>query len=261
MSMPTIPDITPKIDITLEDSINLLLSSIAMEENSLSRLMDAERDKILFVLDTCKNKESTVKDALDINESVNDTIKTLIKMQMLLQFKLENVSKLIPSTSTGTSTSTTTCSTTSTTSTSSSTTKCPKRDCCLKSKSCGVVSNKSDEFHNRDVVLNSSILPGDLKENSIYYYVGHDNHFLSMEAYADVKIKCSNAAHPEEIKVWGSGRLIKGSVFSKTYMNVKFKLLVYSNNIWINEFKMIIESSENMAVIHDSGSVNARRCY
>ena len=32
MSMPTIPDIAPKIDITREQTINLLLASIALED-------------------------------------------------------------------------------------------------------------------------------------------------------------------------------------------------------------------------------------
>ena len=41
MSFPTIPDITPDIDIDFCDAVNLLLSSIALEEISLSRLMDA----------------------------------------------------------------------------------------------------------------------------------------------------------------------------------------------------------------------------
>ena len=40
MSMPKIPNITPRINITLEDSVNLLLTSIAMEEISLSKFMD-----------------------------------------------------------------------------------------------------------------------------------------------------------------------------------------------------------------------------
>ena len=38
MSMPTIPDIKPKIEITLEETIKLLLASIALEELSLAIL-------------------------------------------------------------------------------------------------------------------------------------------------------------------------------------------------------------------------------
>jgi len=43
MSFPNIPDINPDIDITLEDSINLLLMSVALEEISLSELISAEK--------------------------------------------------------------------------------------------------------------------------------------------------------------------------------------------------------------------------
>ena len=95
MSMPNIPDITSKIDITLEDSVNLLLTSIAKEEISLSKLMDAEKDKISFVLHEYQNNDANIESIIDINESVNKTIKNLIKMQMLLQFKLDSVKKLM----------------------------------------------------------------------------------------------------------------------------------------------------------------------
>ena len=50
MSFPNIPDVDPAIDIDSCHAINLLLASIAMEEISLSKLMDAERDKIQYAL-------------------------------------------------------------------------------------------------------------------------------------------------------------------------------------------------------------------
>ena len=52
MSMPNIPDIDPDINITSEQALNLILTSIAMEEMSLSTLMDAESEKIRYVLKT-----------------------------------------------------------------------------------------------------------------------------------------------------------------------------------------------------------------
>ena len=104
MSMPNIPNITPEIDISFKDSVNLLLTSIAMEEISLSKIMDEEANKIKTVLCGFKNCKANAQDVIDINESANRTIKSLIKMQMLLQFKLEDVKSLIPTT-----TKTTTC--------------------------------------------------------------------------------------------------------------------------------------------------------
>ncbi len=45
MSFPNIPNISPTIAITREDAINLLLTSIAMEELGLSHIFDAEGGK------------------------------------------------------------------------------------------------------------------------------------------------------------------------------------------------------------------------
>lgn len=136
MSFPNIPDINPYINIKLEDAINLLLTSIAMEEISLSKLMDAETSKILCLLDYCKHhdckhddcdhdncdhKDCLLYNTIAINKSVDGTIKNIIKLQMLLQFKLDNIKEILPCTSSTTTTSTST--STSTTHTKSSTTK------------------------------------------------------------------------------------------------------------------------------------------
>lgn len=116
MSFPNIPDINPDINITFDDAINLLLTSIAMEEISLSKMLDAETEKILYVLENsvdCDGENDySLQDVVAVNKSVNDTIKNMIKLQMLLQFKLENIKEILPSTSTC---STTTFSTTTTT--------------------------------------------------------------------------------------------------------------------------------------------------
>ena len=45
MGMPTIPDIKPKIDICFNDTVVLLLASIAMEELSLAHIINAEAEK------------------------------------------------------------------------------------------------------------------------------------------------------------------------------------------------------------------------
>jgi hypothetical protein len=50
MSMPNIPDIKPEINITLEETIKLLLASIALEELSLAHIMNAEAEKIQEVI-------------------------------------------------------------------------------------------------------------------------------------------------------------------------------------------------------------------
>lgn len=120
MSFPNIPNVTPNIDLSREQVINLLLASIAFEELGLSHIINAEAEKIQFILGTIPDQTPpvsppTIADIIDINNSVDQTLKTIIKKEMLLQFKLENVIN-IPST-TSTTTTVTTTSTTSTTTT------------------------------------------------------------------------------------------------------------------------------------------------
>lgn len=93
MSMPTIPDIKPVITITREQTINLLLASIALEEMGLAHIINAEGEKIQEVIE--KSKCNDIGDIIKINESVKKTLETVIKKEMLLQFKLENVLELI----------------------------------------------------------------------------------------------------------------------------------------------------------------------
>ncbi|MGF7186960.1 hypothetical protein GGQ84_003101 [Desulfitispora alkaliphila] len=104
----------------LENALNLLLTSIALQEKSLSEMMDAETKKMLYVLDECKLEKLSIQDTKDIHKSVNQTLTNMIKMQMLLQSKVENIVELVPTT-TANSASTTNSKTTSTTSTSTTT--------------------------------------------------------------------------------------------------------------------------------------------
>ena len=112
MSFPNIPDVEANIDITIEDSVNLLLASIAFEELGLAHIINAEAEKIQFVLGTldCPTLKTapTIKDLLDIDQSVNRTLRNVIKKEMLLQFKLEDTIS-ITTTSSSTTTTTTTC--------------------------------------------------------------------------------------------------------------------------------------------------------
>ena len=93
MGMPKIPDVKPDIDITREDAINLLLASIAFEELGLAHIINAEGEKIQDMLE--KNKCAVLDDYLKLNDSVSKGLQTVIKKEMLLQFKLENVLELI----------------------------------------------------------------------------------------------------------------------------------------------------------------------
>jgi len=52
MSQANIPNMTPNISLSREDAINLILASIAMEEMSLSHILNAEGEKLQYVLGT-----------------------------------------------------------------------------------------------------------------------------------------------------------------------------------------------------------------
>jgi hypothetical protein len=88
--MPNIPDITPRIKLERKDSINLLLTSIAMEEISISHILNAEAEKTQYML----KQSPSIHELLSIDRSLERIIRVLIKKEMLLQFKLENVMDL-----------------------------------------------------------------------------------------------------------------------------------------------------------------------
>lgn len=118
MSFPNIPSVSPEIKITSEEAIKLLLASIAFEELGLAHIINAEAEKIQYVLGTIPGQITSKAPSFDEITSVDQTVerilRTVIKNQMLLQFKLEDVLNVFTSSSTTTTFSTTTSTTTST---------------------------------------------------------------------------------------------------------------------------------------------------
>lgn len=118
MSFPNIPNVTPSISLTRVEVVNLLLASIAFEELGLAHIINAEAEKIQAVLGTLPGTNAAARNISDLlasNKSVNKILKTVIKKEMLLQFKLEDILENLISSSSTTSTTTTTTTTTSTT--------------------------------------------------------------------------------------------------------------------------------------------------
>lgn len=120
MSFPNIPEnINPDINLPQDQIINLLLASIAFEELGLAHIINAEAEKIQSVLGTLNGqvvKNPSIADLERIDKLVERILRDVIKKEILLQFKLEDILDFISST-------TTTTTTTSTTSTTSTTTK------------------------------------------------------------------------------------------------------------------------------------------
>jgi hypothetical protein len=98
MSLPDTRNIIPN-NLSRKGVINLLLASIALEEMGLAHIINAEGEKIQFVLGTLEDQETkphpSLRDLLKVNRSVEKTLRNVIKKEMLLQFKLEKVIELI----------------------------------------------------------------------------------------------------------------------------------------------------------------------
>ncbi|MFS0781483.1 hypothetical protein [Bacillus sp. 1P06AnD] len=98
MSQPNIPNITPAISLSKEDALNLLLASIAMEEMGLAHILNAEGEKIQYVLGTLpgiSTNSPSMEDILKINESVKDTLEMVARQEYLLQSKLQKIIDLL----------------------------------------------------------------------------------------------------------------------------------------------------------------------
>ncbi|MGC9299168.1 collagen-like protein [Bacillus cereus] len=93
MSQANLPNITPTITLTREESLNLLLASIALEELGLAHIINAEAEKIQVALGTIPGLSPfpTLSQILAINTSINTTLQNVTKKEMLLQSKLESI--------------------------------------------------------------------------------------------------------------------------------------------------------------------------
>lgn len=89
MSMPRFPA-TP--DLKVEDSIVQIISSIAMEELALSHILNAEGEKLQYVLGTlegsCHHTPPTFEQLLEVNESVREMLSAASMNQMFLMGKM-----------------------------------------------------------------------------------------------------------------------------------------------------------------------------
>ena len=102
MSLPTFPTDTKHL--TREDVINQILSSIAMEELGLSHIINAEGEKLQYILGTLHGTggygpkghgasgpaAATIEQVLEANESVQKLLQTASYNQMFLNAKMEN---------------------------------------------------------------------------------------------------------------------------------------------------------------------------
>lgn len=101
MSMPNIPNVNPQISVTRDDAVNIILSSIGMEELSLAHILNAEAEKIQFALgtlETAGGQASSMDDILETNKLASKMVRNVIKNQMLLSMKMEDTVDLAEAT-------------------------------------------------------------------------------------------------------------------------------------------------------------------
>ncbi|MFI3213175.1 MAG: hypothetical protein R3Y24_07515 [Eubacteriales bacterium] len=96
MSMPTIPTIDPQISVTRDDALNIILSSIGMEELSLAHIVNAEAEKIQFALGTLEtaSEAASIEQIMEVNNSAKKMLRDVIKNQMLIGMKMEDTVEL-----------------------------------------------------------------------------------------------------------------------------------------------------------------------
>ena len=90
MSLPSFPKVDPPIQ--RDDAVNQILSSIAMEELGLSHILNAEGEKMQYILGTLpglSGPAATVKDVLNANESVRSLLETAVQNQLFLKAKMQ----------------------------------------------------------------------------------------------------------------------------------------------------------------------------
>ena len=92
MSMPTFPNINPEI--TREKSLDMILASIAMEELGLSHIINAEGERIQYLLkELSENDDSQVaiEKVIDVNKSIESLMEVVMQNQILLKSKMDKV--------------------------------------------------------------------------------------------------------------------------------------------------------------------------
>lgn len=99
MSMPNIPEVDTKIDITTTQASNVVLASIGFEELGLAHIINAEGEKIQSYLGTLEGqepkKEVSIEELEKLDKIVNDSLKAITKKELLLLMKLEETKEIL----------------------------------------------------------------------------------------------------------------------------------------------------------------------
>ena len=94
--MPSFP--SNGADMTREDALTMIIASIAMEELALSHILNAEGEKLQYILGTLPGTKPCAgpQEVLAVNKSVTALVETVTQNQMLLKNKLDRVLEFCP---------------------------------------------------------------------------------------------------------------------------------------------------------------------
>ena len=83
---------------TREEALTMIIASIAMEELALSHILNAEGEKLQYILGTLPGTKPCAcpQDVLAVNKSVASLLDVVAQNQMLLKGKLEKVLEACP---------------------------------------------------------------------------------------------------------------------------------------------------------------------
>lgn len=85
------PVIKPS-DTTLEQSVGDIIESIAMEENAIAHILNAESEKLNAII---SQPNATPQQLMTANKSVKNTLDAIIRMESILQSKLNLFESII----------------------------------------------------------------------------------------------------------------------------------------------------------------------
>ena len=96
MSMPSFPP--NGADLTREEALTMIIASIAMEELALSHILNAEGEKLQYILGTLPGAKPCAgpQEVLAVNRSVTALLEAVTQNQMLLKNKLERALDACP---------------------------------------------------------------------------------------------------------------------------------------------------------------------
>ncbi len=295
MSLPTIPDITPDIDITREDVITLLLASVAMEEMGLAHILNAESEKIRHAVEQSECGNISLCQLQEINKNAQQMVDAITRLEMLLQMKIENIMSFTCTQSCTTCTHTTctrttcthttctrttctrtTCTRTKTFTTCSTTctrsfTTCCRRPCAITGQAEGLITNAIGEIQGTAAVKCRVALGGTGCPNFLQYNaqpaLGCGTNALRVSAMPrtlTVEYVCPPRLRPTE--EYPNQIVIKGQgIYSDTVIPESVSQVVVHFTLWIvdcgsfQRFRMNFHSP-NYNLGHNSRFINAPAC-